>query len=196
MHVLPAGWQDTGSLRFVLGVLLFCGAVLAVDVGAELHDELLRDSPVRRGMVLHLLFETVATLALFAGFALTWRHITRLRRAAAAETDKLHHLRADFDGLLHQRFADWGLSPAEIDIALLSLRGMKIAEIAQMRHTRDGTIRAQLSTIFRKSGMRSRTELLAYFMDEFLQYGAQAAGSSHASPLSGGDGPRVGAAGR
>lgn len=160
-------------MTFVSGVQLLCGVVLAVDVGVELHDELLGETRISTGMILHLLFETVATVALFVGFALTWRQILHLRRAAEGEAAKLHNLRGDFDTLLHQRFADWGLSRAETDIALLSLRGMKIAEIARMRDTREGTIRAQLSTIFRKSGMTSRTELLAYFMDEFLQHGAQ-----------------------
>ena len=167
----PSG---TGSMTFVSAVQLLCGGVLAVDVGAELHAELLQDAPIRSGMILHLLFETLATLALFVGFGLTWRQIARLRRSAIGDAVKLHRLRGDFDTMLHQRFAIWGLSKAETDIALLSLRGLKITEIAEMRHTRDGTIRAQLSTIFRKSGMKSRTELLAYFMDEFLQHGAQA----------------------
>jgi len=151
----------TGSMTFVSVVQLLCGGVLAVDVGAELHAELLNDAPIRSGMILHLLFETLATLALFVGFGLTWRQITRLRRSAIGDAAKLHSLRGEFDTLLHQRFAGWGLSKAETDIALLSLRGLKTTEIARMRHTRDGTIRAQLSTIFRKSGRPSRPELLA-----------------------------------
>lgn len=169
-------------MTFVSAVQLLCGVVLAVDVGAELHTELLQQTRISTGMVLHLVFETVATVALFVGFGLTWRQIVRLRQDAQGDAAKLHSLRGDFDTLLHQRFANWGLSKAETDIALLSLRGLKIAEIAEMRHTRDGTIRAQLSTIFRKSGMNSRTELLAYFMDEFLQFGAQTGEEPRTAP--------------
>jgi len=169
-------------MAFVAAVQLLCATVLAVDVGAELHEELRQYAASSIGMILQLFFETLATLALFVGFDLTRRQIARLRRAAVGDTATLRNLRGDFDSLLHQRFADWGLSRAETDIALLSLRGLKITEIARMRNTRDGTIRAQLCTIFRKSGMNSRTELLAYFMDEFLQYGAQTRDSRGASP--------------
>jgi len=162
-------------MQFVSAVQFVCGAILLADVGGEMHAELLDDTETTVGMLVHLALEAAATLALFVGFGLTWQQIRRLRATAQGETAKLTSLRGEFDGLLHQRFADWGLSKAEADIALLSLRGLKIAEIAATRHTRDGTIRAQLSTIFRKSGVSSRTELLALFMEEFLDHAANSA---------------------
>lgn len=81
-------------------------------------------------------------------------------------------LRGHFDEIIDERFRAWGLSAAERDIALLSLRGFGIGEIARMRDTRDGTVKAQLSAVYRKSGVAGRPELLALFMDEFLDYGA------------------------
>jgi hypothetical protein len=130
-------------------------------------------------MILHPFF---GTLALIVGFGLTWSHIARLRQAAVGDTATIRHLRGDFDSLLHQRFANWGLSRAETDFALLLLRGLKITGITGKHSTCDGTIRAQLCTIFRTSGMNSRTELLAYFIDDFLQYGTQTHASRGASP--------------
>jgi hypothetical protein len=129
-------------------------------------------------MILHPFF---GTLALIVGFGLTWSHIARLRQAAVGDTATLRHLRVDFDSLLHQRFANWDMSRAETDIALLLLRGLKITGITGKHNTRDGTIRAKLCTIFRTSGMNSRTELLAYLI-KFLQYGTQTHDSRGASP--------------
>ena len=60
--------------------------------------------------------------------------------------------------------------PAERDIALLSLRGSRISDIAKMRNTSEGTVKAQLSAVYHKSGINTRSELLAFFMDEFLDY--------------------------
>ena len=60
-----------------------------------------------------------------------------------------------------------------MDVALLTIRGLSICRIAELRHTQQGTIKAQLSAIFRKAGVSSRTELLAMFMDELLDFGSQ-----------------------
>lgn len=74
--------------------------------------------------------------------------------------------------MLHRRFADWGLSPAERDVALLTVRGLKIADIARLRKSQQGTIKSQLSMIFRKSGVSNRTEFVASFIDELLDLSA------------------------
>ena len=48
-------------------------------------------------------YVTLATLALFVGFGLTWRQITRLRRSAIGDAAKLHSLRGEFDTLLRAK---------------------------------------------------------------------------------------------
>ncbi len=40
-----------------------------------------------------------------------------------------------------------GLNPAERDVALLTIRGIKIVDIARIRHAHDGTVKSQRSTI-------------------------------------------------
>lgn len=56
----------------------------------------------------------------------------------------------------------------ERNIAMYMLKGLSISEIATARATAEGTIKAQSSSIFRKTGVNSRTELMSLFMDEFL----------------------------
>jgi DNA-binding CsgD family transcriptional regulator len=70
------------------------------------------------------------------------------------------------------RFDEWELTSSERDVALLSFRGMKTAEIAAARGTRVGTVKAQLSSVFHKAGVSTKSEFLALFMDAFLDLGA------------------------
>ena len=81
-------------------------------------------------------------------------------------------LRGEMDNFVRGKFDDWTLRPAERDIAMYILKGLSVADIATARATAEGTVKAQTSNIFRKTGVSSRTELMSLFMDEFLDVGA------------------------
>lgn len=53
------------------------------------------------------------------------------------------------------------LSSAEYDIAQLAVRGLSNAEIAEERWVREGTIKQQLSSVYRKLGLRGRAALIS-----------------------------------
>jgi DNA-binding NarL/FixJ family response regulator len=53
------------------------------------------------------------------------------------------------------------LSSAEYDIAQLAVRGLSNAEIAEERWVREGTIKQQLSSVYRKLGLRGRSALIS-----------------------------------
>jgi len=55
-------------------------------------------------------------------------------------------------------FFDALMAFSERDVALLSIKGVSISEIADMRQTRVGTIKAQNAAIYRKSGVSNRAE--------------------------------------
>ena len=76
-----------------------------------------------------------------------------------------------FANLLEEHFETWGLTPSEGDVALLALKGFSIAEMASVRKTAEGTVKAQCNAIYRKAGVSGRTQLLSLFIDELL-YGA------------------------
>lgn len=156
------------AMKIAAALIFVCGIILGVDVGMEIHNALLDPTTLTPMVWFHLLFELAASVGLAGAFALTLRELRTAIRACAAESHHLHELRNDFDALLQRRFEKWGLSQAEHDVALLTVRGLKIAEIARMRATREGTIKSQLSSIFRKSGVSTRTEFVAQFIDEFL----------------------------
>lgn len=70
--------------------------------------------------------------------------------------------------LTEQRFADWRLSPAERDVALFSIKGMSVAEIAALRGTSEGTVKAQAAAVYRKAGVGNRHQLLSLFIEDLF----------------------------
>lgn len=89
-------------------------------------------------------------------------------------SNRLSALRGAFDADMRAKFALWGLSAAEQDVALLVVRGLGISEIASARGTKEGTTKAQVHAVLRKSGAASRADLVASFLDGLLELGADA----------------------
>jgi DNA-binding CsgD family transcriptional regulator len=83
---------------------------------------------------------------------------TRLRRASGA-----------FMVLLAERFAEWGLTPAEKDVALFAIKGLSTLEIAALRSTSEGTVKAQTNAIYRKAGVSGRSQLLSLFIEDLMR---------------------------
>ena len=81
----------------------------------------------------------------------------QLRRASSA-----------FMQLLAERMAEWGLTPAERDVALFAIKGMSTAEIAALRATSEGTIKAQTNAIYRKAGVTGRAQLISLFIEDLI----------------------------
>lgn len=69
---------------------------------------------------------------------------------------------------LDRQFARWSLSPAEREVLLLLLKGLSHKEIAEVRSTSETTVRQQALALYRKSGLASRTELSAFFLEDLL----------------------------
>ena len=70
--------------------------------------------------------------------------------------------------VMAERFDDWGLTPAERDVALFAIKGMSIQEIAALRQTSEGTVKAQTNAIYRKAGVSGRPQLLSLFIEDLL----------------------------
>jgi DNA-binding CsgD family transcriptional regulator len=90
-----------------------------------------------------------------------------LRRTRAAE-QALRAASGAFMELVEESFTEWGLTPAEKDVALFALKGLSTAEIADMRNTSQGTVKAQTNAIYRKAGVSGRPQLISLFVDELM----------------------------
>ncbi|MDP6952768.1 MAG: LuxR C-terminal-related transcriptional regulator [Alphaproteobacteria bacterium] len=70
--------------------------------------------------------------------------------------------------MLEEHFDRWALTPSERDVALLAIKGLSITEIAGVRETKEGTIKAQCNAVYRKAGVSGRPQLLSVFIEELL----------------------------
>jgi len=99
---------------------------------------------------------------------------TAIARAAREGQDWRDRSRRFLDGLsraIEAQFAAWNLTPAEADVAGLLLKGASLREIAGVRRTSEATIRQQAQNVYRKSGLASRSELSAYFLEDLFALG-------------------------
>jgi DNA-binding NarL/FixJ family response regulator len=69
---------------------------------------------------------------------------------------------------IDRQFDRWGLTPAEREVALLQLKGLRHRDIAGLRQTSERTVRQQALSIYRKSGLNSRNDLAAFFLEDLL----------------------------
>ena len=81
---------------------------------------------------------------------------------------KLKEIGREYSKYLHKQFAAWELTPSEKEVALLLLKGLSFKEIAELRDTKEKTVRQQASTIYRKSRVSGRHEFSAWFFEDML----------------------------
>ncbi len=115
------------------------------------------------------LLEIGAAVGLVLGLvigALTLRHTLRDRNLAE---ERLRRASGAFHDLLEERFVEWGLTPAERDVALFAIKGMSGAEIAVLRNTSEGTVKAQTNAIYRKAQVTGRPQLLSLFIEDLMR---------------------------
>jgi DNA-binding CsgD family transcriptional regulator len=118
--------------------------------------------------VVHELTEIGAALGLILGTVLGGIALHRsLRRTQEAEA-KLRAASGAFMQLLEERFTAWGLTPAERDVALFAIKGLSTSEIARLRQTSEGTVKAQTAAIYRKAGVTGRPQLLSVFIEDLI----------------------------
>mmetsp|Transcript_57 Transcript_57/g.135 ORF Transcript_57/g.135 Transcript_57/m.135 type:complete len:164 (-) Transcript_57:862-1353(-) len=147
-----------------LCALFFVSEVVLTVVGA-------RTAPI--SWHLREMMELGAVVGLLLGGvlgAVALNQAVRTRRHAEAS---LRGVQLAFRDHMEAKFVQWGLSPAERDVALFTIKGMSIQEISGLRNTSEGTVKAQSNAIYRKSDVSGRTQLLSLFLDDLLAEDAE-----------------------
>lgn len=155
----------------VFAVILFVQSICAIFFVSEIMITVfgLPVAPVPWGV--HELIEIGAALGLIIGVVLG---AVLLRAALRRTRDAEQALRAAsgaFMELVEEKFDEWRLTPAERDVALFALKGMSLSEIAGLRETSEGTVKAQTNAIYRKAGVSGRPQLLSIFVDDLMGEG-------------------------
>ena len=152
-----------GRRALVLAALLVLQTLCTVFFIADVVGDLLMDGPD-----LHSIFEAAVSGALGLGVVFTGLEMRRtLERSHRAEA-AVSVASGAFAELIAGYFERWKLTPAESDVALFALKGFDVAEIAELRGSAAGTVRAQLTRVYAKAGVSNRTQLLAVFTDDLL----------------------------
>jgi DNA-binding CsgD family transcriptional regulator len=113
-------------------------------------------------------FEMVLSLALLAGITATAMQIRAQDQREVRMQRQLDMASGAFEQLIQDHFDQWQLSKAEREVAMLALKGLSVADIAALRQTKDGTIKAQCAAVYRKAGVSGRMQLLSYFVEELI----------------------------
>lgn len=120
-------------------------------------------------MDFHILVEVLIAFALLAGVAIGALMARRLLTEAHERERILSIASGALTEHIQMRFRDWNLTEAEGEVALFAIKGCDAAEIARLRGAAQGTVRAQLSHVYAKSGVATQAELVSLFIDDLLQ---------------------------
>lgn len=116
----------------------------------------------------HLTIEALATLALILGIIVEARYLMQLLRRQSRIERGLNIASGALHTLMDEMFSDWKLTPAEQDVAGFTLKGYSIREIADLRGSREGTIKAQLNAIYRKADVENRGQLVSLLIEDLM----------------------------
>ena len=112
--------------------------------------------------------EIGVALALVAGVVLGAIYLFHLVREIRTRAAVVAVARGAMSRIISDHFVDWRLSSAECDVALFALKGCSVQDIAGMRSSAPGTVRAQLSQVYAKAGVSSQSMLMSIFLEELM----------------------------
>jgi DNA-binding CsgD family transcriptional regulator len=157
--IRSAGRRQTAALSVFL-VVQTLGTVFFV--GDVIGD--LREDPTS----VHFIFEALVTFALVLGILFGAFALRRTIELLRVQEQALDVARGALSDVIDRQFQAWSLTPAERDVGFLALKGLDVAEIAELRGAAQGTVRAQLTRIYAKADVSGRAQFAAFFVEDLL----------------------------
>ena len=158
-------------------IVLLLSGTFVVLVGLDLISDYLDG-----GTGTHLVLEGLLLALSGAVFGGGIRQLVQARQkieSLKSDVEKLNEEKEKWKGETHQllaglsvkienQFAYWKLTPAETEVGFLLLKGFSLKEVADMRKTKLKTVQQQSQSIYQKTGLASRSELAAFFLEDLL----------------------------
>jgi len=154
--------------RYILIVILLVQGVTAYFFVSDTLSSLIGFSTRPISWHLRELIDIGAIIGLILGLILGAFSLWSAEQGRRQAVDRLKLASGAFMEVLHTRFDTWALTPAERDVALFAIKGLSTTEIAGLRNTSTGTVKAQTNAIYRKAGVTGRSQLLSLFIDELM----------------------------
>lgn len=142
------------------------------DVGTRFASVMMRQ--YQSAILAVLLSLGLITLLLWQRYLNIWRERTMARELDLARSDaekiraQLNQTQSEAAGHINESFSNWGLTPAEAEIAWMLLKGLSFKEMADAREKSERTVRQQAGAIYAKSGLNNRSDLAAFFLEDFF----------------------------
>jgi DNA-binding NarL/FixJ family response regulator len=163
--------------RKVIWMMLVGSGIFAVLVAMDLINDYQSGSTGR-----HLILEGILFAISGGVFVMGVRQLTRTQQEVTvlkSDLDRVRHEKEQWKGEAHQllaglsqkiedQFVQWHLTPAEKEVGFLLLKGISLKEIADIRQTRLKTVQQQSQSIYQRTGLASRSELAAFFLEDLL----------------------------
>ena len=163
--------------RKTIWIMLVWSGIFAVLVAMDLVNDYQSGSTGR-----HLILEGLLFAISGAVFVMGVRQLTQAKEKVTvlkSDLDRVyyekeqwkkeaHQLLAGLSQKIEDQFSQWHLTPAEKEVGFLLLKGLSLKEIADIRQTRLKTVQQQSQSIYQRTGLASRSELAAFFLEDLL----------------------------
>jgi DNA-binding CsgD family transcriptional regulator len=153
----------SGQSRILLALIvfqIFCAGFFVYDVTSDIQS---------LDGLSHFIPEALATTCLFLGIAVEIRVFLELLHRQQRLQQGLEVASGALAEVINTYFEQWNLTEAEQDVAGFTIKGYSIAEIAKLRGSAEATIKAQLNSIYRKSGTQGRAQLVSVLVEDLLR---------------------------
>ena len=171
--VLDPADVGSGSAWVAAAIFSVIALLIGADVVADYRTGTESSHLVSEGLAMALAL--AGAIVLWLQFRATRRHADQLTVDLAAAMREAQRFRGEAQDALRglgeaidHQFARWKLTPAEREVGLLLLKGLSHKEAAAARATSETTIRQQALAIYRKAGLRNRSDLSAFFLEDLL----------------------------
>jgi DNA-binding NarL/FixJ family response regulator len=155
--------RATFFLWALLAVQVICAVFFLFDAAVDALG--IANASIARGTQV---FEYGLSIALLGGLALTAFCLRNVLRRQAVLRRQVAVASGAFEEMLQTHFREWSLTPAEEDVARLAIKGLSISEMADLRGSREGTIKAHSAAVYRKAGVSGRLQLISLFIEELM----------------------------
>ena len=159
------GKPPTRLVMLILAIAL--QAVCAVFFLADVLFDLIAEGKDANSL-LHNAVELAAAIGLALGVAFLFHELRKVLARQAHMAQQIEVASGAFHDLLEARFEEWGLTPSERDVALLLVKGLSIAEIAGLRGSAEGTVKAHCNKVYSKAEVTGRAELVSLFIEDLM----------------------------
>jgi len=156
--------SDKNLILIALIIQVVCSVFFITDMASTVFGLSLMPT----SWMLYELMEISAALGLVIGSIVSAIALRRASKRRQRLEKQLKAASGAFMEMLNEKLDEWGLTPAEQDVALFAIKGFSTREISEMRNTSEGTIKAQTNAIYRKAGVSGRPQLLSLFIDDLM----------------------------